>query len=170
MPPQKTYKVPHAMKAKYDEITLLTDSFCQQYLTQEYADLCRKLCATLSRKRPSPLARGRVNSWAGAILYTLARVNFLFDPSQKPHMRANELCAAIGISQGTASTKSTQIMDLLDIFQMDPKWSLPSLIDQNPLAWMIMVDGIIVDARSLPREVQQLAYQKGLIPYIPEND
>jgi hypothetical protein len=85
-------------------------------------------------------------------------------------MRADELCAAIGVSQSTASTKSTQIMDLLDTYQMDPNWSLPSLIDENPMAWMIMVDGLIVDARRLPRELQQLAYQKGLIPYIPEND
>jgi hypothetical protein len=61
-------------------------------------------------------------------------------------------------------------MDLIDTYQMDPNWSLASLVDQNPLAWMIMVDGLVVDARSLPREVQQLAYQKGLIPYIPEND
>jgi len=27
---------------------------------------------------------------------------------------------------------------------------------------------IIVDARHLPREIQEVAYRKGLIPYIPD--
>ena len=168
MPPKDPYKVPQAMQAQCDEIVSLTESVCDEHLTDEYADLCHKLCATLSRKRPSPLARGRAKSWAGAILYTIARVNFLFDPSQDPHMQAGELCAAAGVSQGTASAKSTQIMDLLNIMQMDPDWTLPSLMDDNPMAWMIMVDDLIVDVRSQPREIQEIAYAKGLIPYIPE--
>jgi hypothetical protein len=82
-------------------------------------------------------------------------------------MRADQLCAAVGISRNTASAKSTQIMNLLDIYQMDPDWNLPSLIDDNPLVWLITVDGFIMDARYAPREIQEIAYQKGLIPYIP---
>ena len=35
------------------------------------------------------------------------------------------------------------------------------------MAWMIMVDGLIVDARHVPRQIQEEAYRKGLIPYIP---
>jgi hypothetical protein len=131
MPPKDPNKVPQKMQSKYDEIAALTDAVCHEHLTDEYADLCRKLCATLARKRPSPLERGRTKSWAGAILYTIARVNFLFDTSQDPHMRADELCAAVGVSQGTASTKSTQIMDSLDIYQMDPDWTLPSRMDDK---------------------------------------
>lgn len=167
MPPKDPYKVPQKMQANYDEIAALTNAVCHEHLTDEYADLCRKLCATLARKRPSPLMSGRAKSWAGAILYTIARVNFLFDPDQDPHMRAGELCAAVGVSQNTASAKSTQIMDLLDIMQMSPDWTLPSLMDNNPMAWMIMVNGLVVDVRSQPRDIQEIAYAKGLIPYIP---
>lgn len=32
---------------------------------------------------------------------------------------------------------------------------------------MLMVNGYIVDIRSMPREVQVIAFEKGLIPYIP---
>jgi len=170
MPPKDPYKVPQKMQSKYDEIIALTGAVCHEHLTDEYASLCRKLCAALARKRPSPLARGRTKSWAGAILYTIARVNFLFDPSQDPHMRADELCAAAGVSQGTASNKSTQIMDLLDIYQMHPDWTRHSRMDDNPMAWMIMVNGFVVDVRSQPREIQEIAYEKGLIPYIPGDD
>ena len=36
------------------------------------------------------------------------------------------------------------------------------------MAWMIMVNGLIVDARYLPREIQEVACRKGLIPYVPD--
>lgn len=32
---------------------------------------------------------------------------------------------------------------------------------------MLEVNGLIVDIRHMPREVQAIAYQKGLSPYIP---
>ena len=32
---------------------------------------------------------------------------------------------------------------------------------------MIEVDGMTVDAHWLPREIQELAFEKGLIPYVP---
>jgi hypothetical protein len=36
------------------------------------------------------------------------------------------------------------------------------------MAWMITVNGLIVDARHLPREIQEVTYRKGLIPYVPD--
>ncbi|MBL7201174.1 MAG: hypothetical protein ISS56_13630 [Anaerolineae bacterium] len=165
---EKRHSVPVKMQAKYQAIVGMTDAFCRAHLNEEYAELCRKLAATLSRKRPSPLEKGQAKSWAGGIVYTIGRVNFLFDTSQTPHLSAKELCERFGVSQGTASGKSTQIMDMLDIMQFHPEWTLPSLIDDNPLAWMISVDGLIIDARHAPREVQEEAYRLGLIPYLPE--
>jgi hypothetical protein len=49
----------------------------------------------------------------------------------------------------------------------DPQWYRPSKMEDNPLAWMIMVDGFVVDVRRMSRAVQEVAYEKGLIPYIP---
>ena len=46
-------------------------------------------------------------------------------------------------------------------------WTLPSLRDQNPLTWMAEVNGLLVDLRQMPREVQEIAFEKGMIPYIP---
>jgi hypothetical protein len=55
------------------------------------------------------------------------------------------------------------------MYQLDLNWTLPSQIDKNPMAWMIMVDGFIIDARHAPAEIQEEAYRRGLIPYIPES-
>jgi hypothetical protein len=160
-------KVPESMQALYDEIISITDAFSNEHLNTEYANMARKMAATLARKRPSPLVNGKAKSWAAGILYTLGQVNFLFDKSQTPHMRADELCKKIGVSQQTASGRAQKIRDMLDIFQMHPDWTLPSRVDNNPIIWILQVNGYMVDIRSMPREVQVIAFEKGLIPYIP---
>lgn len=158
--------VPASTKPAYQAIITLTDEVCRGYLNEEYAALARKLTSALSRKRPSPILRGRPEIWACGILYALGSVNFLFDQSQSSHMRADELCAMFGVSQSSGSSKAGFIRDLLKMHQMDPDWCLPSLIDKNPLVWMLEVNGLLVDVRDMPQEVQEIAYKKGLIPYI----
>ena len=158
------YRVPRAMQARYDAITGMTDRFCEENLNAEYADLSRKAAAALSRKRPSPLDTGRERSWAAGIVYALGQINFLFDRSQTPHTTPGELCAMFGVAQSTASNKAKQIRDLLNMSYFDVQWSRPSKMDENPMAWMVMVNGLIMDVRTLPREVQEEAYRKGLMP------
>lgn len=155
------------MRDTYEAVVSIMDEFCHTYLNQEYAYLSRKMAAALSRKRPSPLESGRAKSWAAGIVHTLGQVNFLFDKSQEPYMSARDLCEKIGISQSTAANKSRAIWDRLNLMQFDPEWCLPSLLEENPLAWMISVNGVIVDVRMMTREVQEEAFRLGLIPHLP---
>src|SRR5437660_12663554 len=119
--------VPKDMQARFDEITQLTDTFCQTYLNDEYGQLCRELTATLCRKRPSPLVRGKATTWACGIIHALGMVNFLFDASQTPHVSVSQIGSYFGLSSSTMQTKSKQIRDLLDMYQMDPNWTLQSM-------------------------------------------
>jgi Domain of unknown function (DUF6398) len=167
MPDQINESVPKQMRPVYDEITRLTDAVCRDHLDDEYAQLCRQLAAALARKRPSPMARGKPEIWACAIVYALGTVNFLFDKTQTPHLRADELCGLFGVSQSSAANKARLIRDMFDMGQADPRWYRPSQMNDNPMAWMIMVNGFIVDVRTMPREIQAEAYLRGLIPYLP---
>jgi len=162
-----TKSIPVAARPAYDAVVALSDAVCQAHLNEEWAILCRELAAALARKRPSPLLRGEPEVWAAGILHALGLVNFLFDPSQTPSMTVSELCTAFGVKQSTMGTKSRYIRDLFKMYQFDPNWTLPSLMDQNPVAWMITVNGFIIDARYAPPEIQAEAYRRGLIPYIP---
>lgn len=164
---KKSENVPQAMQEKYQAIIELTDSFANEHLNEEYAQLIRCLTAALCRKRPSPLEKGKPNTWACAITHAIGTVNFLFDKSQTPHVRSSELYKHFGISESTGQSKSKLIRDMLDMGQFDPNWTLPSKIAGNPLVWMLSVNGMIVDIRSMPREAQEIAFEKGLIPYIP---
>jgi hypothetical protein len=155
------------MQARFDAITQLTDAFSQEYLNDEYASLCRQLAATLCRKRPSPLNQGKTATWACGIIHALGMVNFLFDSSQTPHVPSSQIASSFGLSSSTMQAKSKQIRDLLGMYQMDPDWTLSSMIDKNPLVWMLEVNGFIMDVRQAPRSIQEEAFRKGLIPYIP---
>ncbi len=167
MPKQTEERVPDAMRPTYDTIVSLTNTFCKEHLDEEYARLARKMAAALARKRPSPLASGRVNSWACGILYVLGRVNFLFDKSQTPHLRADRLCELCGVSQQTASAKAKVIEGALKFGIYNPEWSTSNMIEQNPLTWILVVNGMPVDIRWMPRDAQEQAFRQGLIPYIP---
>ncbi|HLW02969.1 MAG TPA: DUF6398 domain-containing protein [Ktedonobacterales bacterium] len=169
MPKRSTSQhVPKDLEARFEEITQLTDAFCHTYLDEAYAQLSRELTATLCRKRPSPLVRGKATTWACGIIHALGLVNFLFDASQTPHIAASQIWEHFALSSSTMQAKSKQIRDLLGMYPMDPDWSTPAMVDQNPLIWMLEVNGLIIDVRHAPREIQEAAFRQGLIPYIPE--
>ena len=159
--------VPKHMQAIYDAVVAQTDAFCRDHLTEEYRDLARAMTATLSRKRPSPLASGQPRTWACGIIHVLGQLNFLSDKASQPYMTMAEVCTAFGVGQSTASAKAKVISDALHTNRMDPTWMLRSIVDRNPLVWIAEVNGLLVDVRDMPREVQVIAYENGLIPYVP---
>jgi Domain of unknown function (DUF6398) len=167
MPEQNSERVPQALRSIYDEVVAITDAVSAAHLNEEYAALARQMAAALARKRPSPLLGGKVAGWACGILYTLGRVNFLSDKASTPYLRMDEIGPLCGASKTTGPTKAKAIEAALNIRPYDPAWSLPSRLDSHPLAWLIQVNGLIVDARHVPRPIQEEALRKGLIPYIP---
>jgi Domain of unknown function (DUF6398)/Plasmid pRiA4b ORF-3-like protein len=164
---KKSEDVPKAMEAKFNAIVELTDEFARQHLNDEYAQLIRQATAALCRKRPSPLDKGQAKTWACGITHAIGMVNFLFDSSQSPHVSAKDLYQWFGVADSTGQGKSKIVRDTLKMGQFDPDWCLPSLVDRNPLVWMLSVNGLIIDIRNAPLGAQVEAYRKGLIPYIP---
>jgi hypothetical protein len=168
----KTKPAPKPASREQNEETVgviidLIDEFCDNQLNKEYAALCRKMAEKLARKRPSPLLHGNPSAWASGIVRTVGWVNFLHDKSQTPYMRLGDIDAAFGIGESTGAAKATAIRKMLRIHQLDPAWSLPSRLDDNPLVWILNVNGLMMDIRQCPREAQEIAFEKGLIPYIP---
>ena len=167
MPKRKhSTKIPNNMQQYYQSVTKLTDAFCQEKLNDEYQQLARYTAAALCRKKPSPLINGRHNTWACAILHALGTINFLFDKSQNPFVSATDLAFAFNVSQSNAGNKAKQIREMLNMHRFDHHWCLPSRLDDSSFSWMITLNGFIIDARTLPREIQQVAYEKGIIPYV----
>jgi len=155
------------MLSVYNAIVGLTDAVCDEHLDAEYKELSRGMAAALCRKRPSPLASGKPQGWACGIVQIVGRVNFVGDPSFPPYMKTAELAAAFGVSEGTMHAKARSIENALHVHALDPRWTVPSQRERNPLTWMVEIDGLIVDLRTVPRDVQEQALDAGLIPFIP---
>jgi hypothetical protein len=159
--------IPEAARPAYEAVVGLIDVFCREHLNEEYRTMCRRLAGVLARKRPSPLLSGKPPTWACGIIRTIGWVNFLDDRTRQPHLKLTAIDKAFGVAESTGQGKSKAIRTMLKIRSFDPKWTLPSRIDENPRAWMVEINGFFLDARYLRREIQEEAFRKGLIPYLP---
>ena len=158
--------VSEEFRDEYLEIVALTDPFCDEHLNGDYRELCRRMASAICQSG-SPVKRGKRASWACGIVYAVGWVNYLTDPAQQPHLRSEQIAEGFGVSMATMQAKWRMIREGLDLVEFDLGFCLPGRLDENPMAWMIDFNGTIADIRTVPRDLQQAAYDRGLIPYIP---
>ncbi len=159
-------EVPKEFRRIYSELVSLTDEFCNELLDNEYQQLCREVAIELCQDG-SPVVRGKRASWASGIVYSVGRVNFLGDSSFEPHVRSEEIAKWFGVSTATMQSKSKIIREGLEMVPLDPDFTVESRLANNPLIWMVKVNGFMVDLRLVPRDIQQAAFEQGVIPFIP---
>lgn len=165
MPP--TEKIPAAMAEKHAAVAALIDDFCTKHLDDEYRKLIHRALGMLARKRPSPLLKGKESVWAAATVHAIGRINYLDDSSQVPHCKPKVIYEFFGIAESTGQNKSKEIRTMLKMSPMSPDWTLPSRLADNPLVWIIRINGLAIDIRDAPVEYQRIAFEKGLIPFVP---
>ncbi len=148
------------LQARTEEILRMTSEFCLAHLDHEYSRLCEKLVLKLSRKRASPIVTGSTAIWAASVIYALGQINFLFDKSQKPHVNQVAIAEHFGTTVSTLGGKAKAIRAMFKLRYWDPEFSTGSVASRNPLAGMVMIDGMIVPISLLdqlterpPREV-----------------
>lgn len=158
--------VPDDYTERFAEIMELTAAFCDTHLNEEYKELCCHMSVAVCQ-HGSPVLKGKAESWAAGIVYALGRVNFLSDPSQEPHLDTPQIAKGFGVSVSNMLAKAKVIREGLDLMPFDPAWTLKSMMDENPLIWLMEVNGFLIDVRDAPRDIQAEIYEQGLIPYIP---
>jgi hypothetical protein len=164
---ERLRQVPEGLRGRYAEIVATTDRFCESHLNEEYRDLCRDMAMVLCRDG-CPVTSGKAAGWAAGIVSSIAWVNFLGDPSQPHHMKADDMARTLGVSPATMMAKAKVIREGLDLRRMDPDWCVTGMLKENPLVWMVQdKQGFIHDLRQAPREVQEEACRRGLIPFLP---
>ncbi len=124
-------RLPPKLGKRLGEILAITDRFCDEHLDEEYKALCRDMAAVLCVDG-FPLTSGR----AAGIVYSVGWVNFIGDPSQPHHMRAEDMAPALGVSPATLMNRARDIREGLDLRRMDPRWSTKAMLERNPLLRM----------------------------------
>jgi hypothetical protein len=62
------------------------------------------------------------------------------------------------------ANKAALIAKTLDLGMFEPDLTRVAMLEQHPMAWIVQVNGFLVDARTLPEELQDEARRRGLIP------
>jgi len=148
------------IEEKTQKLIEMTAGFCDEYLDEDYKQLCEKLIRKMSRKRNVPYRSGQIEIWAAAIVYAIGSINFLFDRSFKPYASADDICNYFSTSKSTTSQKAKVIRDIFRLGYWDKEFSTTKMKKEDPFSDLVMVNGLIVDIRSLPPEIQEL-YAKG---------
>jgi len=127
---------------RLEEINTLIAAFCKQQLTDDYLSYALELSGRLSRKRHVDISSGRVEVWAAAIVYVIARLNFLFD-KENPHcITVDTICDFFGTKKSTTGNKATNIEKTCNLHLGEPGLCLPEITDR--LTFYRTSDGFIV--------------------------
>lgn len=145
------------LKQRTEKIKALATGFCVEKLDEEYFKLVEEVIGKLSRKRPSPLLRGREEIWAAGAVHAIGQINFLYDKSFEPYVSLDELHQYFGTKKSSVGTKAAEIRKM---FKMDRytgfDFMTNGIRNTNPIYNSVMVDGFIVPVSSLPLEYQQM--------------
>jgi len=144
------------IKQREQNLTALTGKICDEKLNGEYFQLCKKLIKKMARKRSVPFVRGKLETWAAAVVYAIGSINFLFDKSFKPYMSAGQISEYFGTKNSTVSAKARKILDMFKIHRLNPEFSTSRMNEMNPYNNIVMVDGLIVPLESIPKDLQEL--------------
>ena len=144
------------VEEKAEKLIQMAAEFCKKYLDEDYKQLCEKLIGKMCRKRNVPFLSGRMEIWAAAIIYALGSINFLFDSSFKPYATGDDICNFFGTSKSTTSQKAKIIRDMFNMGYYDKEFSTAHMRENNPFSNFVMRNGLIVDKRSLPPEIQEM--------------
>ena len=127
------------LKMREDEIAAMAVKFCKERLDEDYEQLCEKMVRKLGRKRTKPLATGRLEIWAAAVVYTIGSMNFLFDKSFEPYVASSEINEYFGTSSSTVAQKARAIRDMLKLSQYWAKdFSTQHRRENNPFSRLMM--------------------------------
>jgi Domain of unknown function (DUF6398) len=91
----------------------------------------------------------------------------VFDPAQTP-ATADQLSGWLGVKKTTMANKARLIRDILQLSDFDSEFMRRDLVEASPMAWLLEVDGLLVDIRHAPTQFQVRAFELELIPFVPE--
>jgi len=97
------------------KIAELVESFGKVNLNEELTNCSLRLCDKLSRSRKLDISRGKIEIWAAAIVYLIARVNFLFDKENVNFITSDIICDFFGTKKTTTGNKATSIEKAFNI-------------------------------------------------------
>ena len=132
------------IKLKEEQLIEMVSAFCEDFLNEEYKQLCVNLVKKMGRKHDVPFKRGKLENWASGIIYAIAQINFLFDKSLELHTSPDEICAYFNTKKSTASNKARDIREMFNMGHFDEEFSTESNLKSVPKFFIDEKSGLII--------------------------
>ncbi|MEA3547949.1 MAG: DUF6398 domain-containing protein [Thermodesulfobacteriota bacterium] len=136
------------------EIAGLVESFGRENLNEELTDCSLRLCGKLSRSRKLDISRGKIEIWAAAIVYLIARVNFLFDKENINFITSDIICDFFGTKKSTTGNKATSIEKAFNIGIGDENYCTREIIES--FSFVEMPGGFIIPEKMANEMVKDI--------------
>jgi hypothetical protein len=95
---------------RVEGIKTLLEDFGREELNTLYLGFAIELLNKISRMRKLNIQRGHIEIWAAAIVYVIARLNFLFDPESDVPLSPDTICEYFDTVKSTVGNKAAQIV------------------------------------------------------------
>ena len=102
-------------RQRIEEVQALLTEFAEQRLSAELAGYVDELWKRIGRKRTYVITGGKKEIWAAAVIYVIARLNFLFSKDNPGYLPPDTICDHFDSKKGTVSQRATAIEKALRI-------------------------------------------------------
>ena len=141
---------------RLNAIKELIRPFCDQHLNDELTGYVMKLYDKLSRKRTISITRGRPEIWAAAIVYVIARLNFLFDKNNPFFITVDTICEFFDTKKSTVGSKAALIEEACNIGIGEKGLCSPRISDM--FTFYQTPEGFILPKTMLPKNKIEIAF------------
>lgn len=139
----------NVIASKYEEITNIIKSFSNEYLNEEYMEICVLATKTLCLNNEEQLKKGKSFSWAAGIVHAIGSVNNLFESKEKPYIKVTDLYKAFNVSSSTGSSKSKEVKNLLNLSKENTQWTISNNVKVSNNNFMKAKDEVAVTVDNL---------------------
>ena len=129
-------------KQRIQEVQALLDEFAAHHHSPELAGYVSELWKRVGRKRNYVITGGKKEIWASAVVYVIARLNFLFDKSNPNYLPPDTICGYFGTRKATVGGRATEIEKALKIRMGEEGLCSPRITDA--LVSVRLPNGLIV--------------------------
>jgi hypothetical protein len=136
-------------KQRLEQIKDLVKAFCAMHLNEELAGYALKLCDTVGRRQKISITKGKKEIWAAAVVYVIARLNFLFDRDNAFYLSPDTICDFFGTKKSTTGNKATQIEKICGLQMGAEGFCSPEITDA--LTLIELPSGLVVPKNMLPK-------------------
>jgi hypothetical protein len=94
---------------RIQEVLALLEEFSKKHLSPELSVFVFKLWEQIGKKRTYIITGGKREVWASAVVYVIARLNFLFDKNNPNYLLPDTICGFFGTKKTTVAARASEI-------------------------------------------------------------